>query len=220
MGTDCHCNWQHSRHSYRNSSNEKNQKIVNSRTIGSVLNRIHHNYFYKHSNCNWANAEIPDSCQDLQIQSVNISAKMMVTVSKLSKAKFTRKIWRYIVLELAFWKWPTWLVESTRCAALPKKVCTPVAMTTASISPCLQVEPEYTPSPGPLVTGNDSPVSALYQSGIKRQRSKRRICLHNQNNTSSGVRDEGTKRQEPDLSSKDLLRADGHLQGWCLQAWC
>lgn len=33
-------------------------------------------------------------------------------------------------------------------------------MTTASISPCLQVEPEYTPSPGPLVTGRDSPVSA------------------------------------------------------------
>uniref|UniRef100_A0A0A9DBR7 Uncharacterized protein n=1 Tax=Arundo donax TaxID=35708 RepID=A0A0A9DBR7_ARUDO len=41
-----------------------------------------------------------------------------------------------------FWKWPTWFVLSTRCAALPKKVCTPVAMTTASISPCLQVDPE------------------------------------------------------------------------------
>lgn len=41
-----------------------------------------------------------------------------------------------------------------------KKVWTPVAMTTASISPCLQVEPEYTPSPAPFVTGRDSPVSA------------------------------------------------------------
>ncbi|KAG2650763.1 hypothetical protein PVAP13_1NG170176 [Panicum virgatum] len=44
-----------------------------------------------------------------------------------------------------FWKWPTWLVLSTRCAALPKKVCTPVAITTASISPCLHVEPEHSP---------------------------------------------------------------------------
>ena len=41
-----------------------------------------------------------------------------------------------------FWKWPTWLVLSTRCAAFPKKVWTPVAMTMASISPCLHVEPE------------------------------------------------------------------------------
>jgi hypothetical protein len=44
--------------------------------------------------------------------------------------------------KLTFWKWPTWLVESTRCAAFPKKVWTPVAITMASISPCLTVEPE------------------------------------------------------------------------------
>jgi hypothetical protein len=75
-----------------------------------------------------------------------------------------QQIWVHVrLLNLAFWKWPTWLVESTRCAAFPKKVWTPVAITTASISPCLTVEPEYTPSPGPLVTGNDSPVNADYK---------------------------------------------------------
>ncbi|EES15770.2 hypothetical protein SORBI_3008G061900 [Sorghum bicolor] len=60
------------------------------------------------------------------------------------------------------WKWPTLLVlSSTRCAALPKKVRTPVAMTTASISPCFTVEPENTSCPGCLFTGgSDSPVSA------------------------------------------------------------
>jgi hypothetical protein len=61
---------------------------------------------------------------------------------------------------ITFWKWPTLFVESTRCAALPKNVCTPVAMTTASISPCLQVDPEKTSSPGFLVAGIDSPVRA------------------------------------------------------------
>lgn len=49
---------------------------------------------------------------------------------------------------------------STRWAAFPKKVCTPVAMTIASSSPCLHVDPEYTPSPECLVTGSDSPVRA------------------------------------------------------------
>lgn len=66
-------------------------------------------------------------------------------------------LWTHL---FTFWKWPTWFVESTRWAALPKKVWTPVAITTASISPCLHVEPEYTLSPGPLVTGSDSPVRA------------------------------------------------------------
>uniref|UniRef100_A0A0A9DAM2 Mha2 n=1 Tax=Arundo donax TaxID=35708 RepID=A0A0A9DAM2_ARUDO len=70
------------------------------------------------------------------------------------------QIQKFPIAVRTFWKWPTWLVLSTRCAALPKKVCTPVAMTTASISPCLHVEPEKTSSPGPLVTGRDSPVSA------------------------------------------------------------
>lgn len=36
----------------------------------------------------------------------------------------------------------------------------PVAITTASISPCLHVEPENTTSPALFVTGRDSPVRA------------------------------------------------------------
>ncbi|EYU29859.1 hypothetical protein MIMGU_mgv1a017372mg [Erythranthe guttata] len=59
-----------------------------------------------------------------------------------------------------FWKCPTWFVLSTRWAALPKKVWTPVAMTTASISPCLHVDPEKTSSDGLFVTGRDSPFNA------------------------------------------------------------
>ncbi|BBN01708.1 hypothetical protein MPTK1_2g09670 [Marchantia polymorpha subsp. ruderalis] len=64
------------------------------------------------------------------------------------------------IFESTFWKCPCCSVLSTRCAALPKNECTPVAMTTASISPCLHVDPECTSSPGPLVAGRDSPVSA------------------------------------------------------------
>ena len=75
------------------------------------------------------------------------------------------KIWCLLV---TFWKCPTWLVVSTRWAAFPKKVWTPVAMTTASISPCLQVEPEYTPSPGPFETGRDSPVRADWRNAQQR----------------------------------------------------
>jgi len=52
----------------------------------------------------------------------------------------------------------TWLsVVTTRWAALPKKVLTPVAYTTACISPCLMELPEYMISPVYLLTGNDSP---------------------------------------------------------------
>jgi hypothetical protein len=43
---------------------------------------------------------------------------------------------------------------------LPKKVCTPVAITTASISPFLTVDPEKTSSEELFVTGSDSPVNA------------------------------------------------------------
>ncbi|KAF8093495.1 hypothetical protein N665_0383s0122 [Sinapis alba] len=50
-------------------------------------------------------------------------------------------------------------VLSTKHAVLPKKVLEPVAITIASISPCLQVEPEKTCSPFVLVTGSDPPVS-------------------------------------------------------------
>ncbi|MFS7991648.1 hypothetical protein Hanom_Chr12g01073121 [Helianthus anomalus] len=70
------------------------------------------------------------------------------------------QIQKFPIAVRTFWKCPTWFVLSTRCAAFPKKVWTPVAMTTASSSPCLQVEPENTSSYGFLVTGRDSPVSA------------------------------------------------------------
>lgn len=52
--------------------------------------------------------------------------------------------------------------------ALPRKVWTPMAMTTALISPCLHVEPEYTLSPGPLLTGRDSSVRADCNVQIER----------------------------------------------------
>jgi len=45
-------------------------------------------------------------------------------------------------------------------SSFPKECMNTSSNDTASISPCLQVEPEYTPSPGPFVTGSDSPVSA------------------------------------------------------------
>ena len=41
----------------------------------------------------------------------------------------------------------------------PKNVFSPVAVTTAVISPCLTIEPEKASSPTALPTGNDSPVS-------------------------------------------------------------
>ena len=50
------------------------------------------------------------------------------------------------------------VVVSTRSTAFPNKVCTPVAITTPSIAPCLHVETKYTPSPRFLVTRSDSPV--------------------------------------------------------------
>ena len=64
------------------------------------------------------------------------------------------------IWQFTLWKWPTTSVESTKWAAFPKKEWMPVAMTTASISPCLQIEPVNTWSPVLLVTGRDSPVRA------------------------------------------------------------
>nr|GMD81971.1 hypothetical protein MIMGU_mgv1a017372mg [Ipomoea batatas] len=60
-----------------------------------------------------------------------------------------------------FWKCPD-LVRAVYKMSCPsqRKCGPPVAITTASISPCLQVEPEKTSSPGCLVTGRDSPVRA------------------------------------------------------------
>ena len=47
-------------------------------------------------------------------------------------------------------------------AVLPKKVCDPVATTTASASPRTQFEPIFGSRPGPIFTGMDSPVSAAW----------------------------------------------------------
>jgi hypothetical protein len=52
-------------------------------------------------------------------------------------------------------------------------VCTPVAITTASISPFLTVEPENTSSEGFFVAGRDSPVKADW-STLKASPSRRR----------------------------------------------
>ncbi len=83
----------------------------------------------------------------------------IITSETTSHKPATNVVWiKKWVTVFTFWKWPTWLVESTRWAAFPKKVCTPVAITTASISPCLHVEPENTSSPGFLSAGIDSPV--------------------------------------------------------------
>nr|GMD32475.1 hypothetical protein ZEAMMB73_Zm00001d050215 [Ipomoea batatas] len=64
-----------------------------------------------------------------------------------------RRTNRLSIPSLYFLCWIGW-------AAFPKKVCSPVAITTASISPCLQVDPENTSSPGFLVTGRDSPANS------------------------------------------------------------
>ena len=48
----------------------------------------------------------------------------------------------------------------TMSAARPKNVRRPVKQTMASISPRLMIDPILSMSPVPIVTGNDSPVSA------------------------------------------------------------
>jgi hypothetical protein len=60
----------------------------------------------------------------------------------------------------ALWKWETLPAPATNFAVRPKNVLAPVAVITATISPCLTAEPEYASSPDFLVTGRDSPVSA------------------------------------------------------------
>lgn len=53
------------------------------------------------------------------------------------------------------------LPRLSRAAVRPKKVYPPVAATTASASPRTVVDPMRASTPGPAVTGSDSPVSAL-----------------------------------------------------------
>ena len=64
------------------------------------------------------------------------------------------------------------VVVSTRSTAFPNKVCTPVAITTPSIAPCLHVETEYTPSPRFLVTGSDSLVRADWKRKTIKKKKK------------------------------------------------
>lgn len=105
-------------------------------------------------------------CSNLRVASIMFWSLILTLVQRHNKharrgnysSNSEDKIWSFCMT--TFWKCPTTSVESTRCAAFPKKVLTPVAMTTASISPCLHVEPENTSSPVLLVTGRDSPVRA------------------------------------------------------------
>ena len=50
-----------------------------------------------------------------------------------------------------FRRWPQVLPSGRR------RCCSPVAVTTATISPCLTIEPEYASSPTFFATGSDSP---------------------------------------------------------------
>ena len=88
-------------------------------------------------------------------------------------------------------------------------MCTQVAMTMASISPYLQVELEYTPSPGPLVTGRDSPVSADCEQ-LKSWDPKKSKTVEPQFNINPKNlhREEQLQFALPDRFSVDPLQAD------------
>ncbi|KAG5390782.1 hypothetical protein IGI04_032323 [Brassica rapa subsp. trilocularis] len=75
-------------------------------------------------------------------------------------------------------KFPIDMSSYTKHAVLPKKVLEPVAITTASISPCLQVEPEKTCSPFFLVTGSDSPTVDLSSNFLQGQILSTSVFLH------------------------------------------
>ena len=78
-----------------------------------------------------------------------------------------------------------------------------MAITTASISPCLQVEPENTDEPGFLVTGRDSPVSADWRKDKPIPRLVARKLLSY---------DIIQKQNLPGQSLKGLLQVDEHQQ--------
>mmetsp|Transcript_12500 Transcript_12500/g.34821 ORF Transcript_12500/g.34821 Transcript_12500/m.34821 type:complete len:276 (+) Transcript_12500:3011-3838(+) len=65
-----------------------------------------------------------------------------------------------VIWRMTFWKWPCSSTEAIIAAVLPKKVSPPVAVTMASISPLVTLEPILALSPLDRVTGRDSPVSA------------------------------------------------------------
>ena len=84
-------------------------------------------------------------------------------------------------------------------------------MAMASISPSLQVELEYTPSPGPLVTERDSPVSADYEQ-LKSWDPKKSKTVQAQFNINpkNPHREEQLQFALPDRFSVDSLQVDEH----------
>mmetsp|Transcript_24214 Transcript_24214/g.52064 ORF Transcript_24214/g.52064 Transcript_24214/m.52064 type:complete len:465 (-) Transcript_24214:326-1720(-) len=71
-----------------------------------------------------------------------------------------------VIWRMTFWKWPCSSTEAIMAAVLPKKVSPPVAVTMASISPRVTLEPILALSPQWRVTGSDSPVSAAWSTWI------------------------------------------------------
>src|SRR5947208_7723060 len=83
--------------------------------------------------------------------------RLATRITTRTSARIIRKLPIFIT---ALWKWETLPAVATNFAVRPKNVFAPVAVITATISPCLTTEPEYASSPDVLTTGSDFPVSA------------------------------------------------------------
>lgn len=117
-----------------------------------------------------------------------------------------------------FWKCPTTSVESTRWAALPKKECIPVAMTTASISPCLHVEPVNTMVPGSFGDRKGfTSESWLQDEGQTKMWSN---YLHGSTSLTFQWSTSFAWTACGNSFSEDLPQVGTHLQGQCHQTWC
>ena len=68
VGTNCHGDGQDGRHGNRNASNKENQQIINTCSVLPVLYWEHDQDLHQHSECNWADAEVPNRLQNLQLQ--------------------------------------------------------------------------------------------------------------------------------------------------------
>ena len=86
--------------------------------------------------------------------------KMMAAMMRHSTSRMR------VMLKRIFWKRPWLSTLAMRPAALPKKVFAPVATTTALLSPRLMAEPILSLSPGWMLTGRLSPVSADWSTCI------------------------------------------------------
>lgn len=69
MGTNSHCDREHSGHGNRNASDKQHQQIVNSITVLALLNGVHHNDLDDDSNGNGDNTEVSDCSQHLDSKS-------------------------------------------------------------------------------------------------------------------------------------------------------